>query len=93
MDLGLAKMRKGLAGSFDKQGRERKGDWIQTVTGRMYWSADPRAEEVSIVDIAMALLKICSERAARTFLVRYQEILEKNINARKQEISEAFAVL
>ena len=38
---------------------ERKGDWIQTYTGRAFWPADPRASEVSIQDIAHSLSKIC----------------------------------
>lgn len=33
----------------------RKGDWIQTFTGRQYWPLDPRTEEVFIRDIAHAL--------------------------------------
>jgi len=37
----------------------RKGDWIQTYTGRMFWPEDPRAAEINIVDIAHALANIC----------------------------------
>jgi hypothetical protein len=33
----------------------RKGDWIQTFTGRQYWPLDPREQDVSIRDIAHAL--------------------------------------
>jgi hypothetical protein len=33
----------------------RKGDWIQTYTGRMFWPLDPRPEEVCLKDIAHAL--------------------------------------
>jgi hypothetical protein len=35
----------------------RKGDWMQTYTGRQYWPADPRPEDVDIRDIAAALSK------------------------------------
>lgn len=37
----------------------RIGDWIQTYTGRAYYPADPRAEDVSIIDIAHALSQMC----------------------------------
>ena len=37
----------------------RKGDWIQTFTGRQFWPLDPRPEEVSIEDIAHALAHTC----------------------------------
>ena len=38
---------------------ERKGDWIQTFTGRKYWPADPRAGDVNLLDIAHALSMLC----------------------------------
>jgi hypothetical protein len=37
----------------------RKGDWMQTVSGRMFWPLDPRAEEVDIYDIAVGLSNEC----------------------------------
>jgi hypothetical protein len=37
----------------------RRGDWMQTVSGRQFWPLDPRAEEVHIEDIAGALSKLC----------------------------------
>lgn len=37
----------------------RKGDWIQTFTGKAFWPLDPRPEEVDIFDIAHALSNIC----------------------------------
>lgn len=39
--------------------RNRKGDWIQTYTGRAFWPFDPRPEEVCIEDIAHALAFQC----------------------------------
>ena len=39
--------------------RRRRGDWMQTFTGRQYWPLDPRADELDIVDIASALSKLC----------------------------------
>lgn len=38
---------------------ERKGDWMQTYTGRKFWPLDPRADEVDIADIAHALSLQC----------------------------------
>ena len=37
----------------------RKGDWIQTYTGKAFWPMDPRAEEVEILDIAHSLAHQC----------------------------------
>lgn len=37
--------------------RARKGDWMQTFSGRKYWPADPRADDVDIIDIAEAISK------------------------------------
>ena len=33
----------------------RKGNWMQTVSGRMFWPIDPRADEVALEDIAHSL--------------------------------------
>jgi hypothetical protein len=38
---------------------ERKGDWMQTYTGRVFWPLDPDAMEVHLEDIAQALGKQC----------------------------------
>ena len=37
----------------------RKGDWMQTITGRQFWPLDPKPEEVFIEDIAGALSNLC----------------------------------
>lgn len=37
----------------------RKGDWIQTFTGKQFWPLDPRPEEIDIRDIAHALSMLC----------------------------------
>lgn len=37
----------------------RRGDWMQTRTGRAFWPLDPRPEEVDPFDIAHALSMIC----------------------------------
>jgi 5'-deoxynucleotidase YfbR-like HD superfamily hydrolase len=38
---------------------ERKGDWVQTASGRKFYPLDPRADEVHIYDVAHALSNIC----------------------------------
>jgi len=37
----------------------RRGDWIQTASGRQFWPLDPRPDEVCIEDIAHALSNQC----------------------------------
>ena len=37
----------------------RKGDWIQTYTGKMFYPLDPRVEEIDIFDVAHALSNVC----------------------------------
>jgi hypothetical protein len=37
----------------------RKGDWMQTYTGRQFWPLDARADELAIEDIAHALSMAC----------------------------------
>jgi hypothetical protein len=37
----------------------RKGDWMQTYTGRKFWPLDARPEDVDIRDIAHALSMLC----------------------------------
>jgi uncharacterized protein len=37
----------------------RKGDWMQTASGRQFWPLDPCPEDVCVIDIAHALSNIC----------------------------------
>lgn len=37
----------------------RKGNWLQTYSGRKFWPLDPRPEEVDLNDIAHALSNLC----------------------------------
>lgn len=37
----------------------RRGDWMQTFTGRQFWPMDPRPDEVDPSDIAHALSMLC----------------------------------
>ena len=41
------------------QETERKGDWIQTYTGKQFYPQDPRVEDIDIEDIAHALSLTC----------------------------------
>lgn len=38
---------------------EPSGDWIQTFTGKRFYPADPRPDQIDIEDIARALSRIC----------------------------------
>lgn len=42
-----------------KEPAPRKGDWMQTYTGKQFWPLDPRPDEVDIQDIAHALSMLC----------------------------------
>lgn len=42
-----------------EEGSGRKGDWMQTFTGRAFWPMDPRPDEIEIEDIAHALSMMC----------------------------------
>ena len=37
----------------------RKGDWMQTFTGKKFWPLDPRSDDVDIKDIAHSLALTC----------------------------------
>lgn len=37
----------------------RRGDWCQTFTGRKFWPLDPRADEITIEDVAHGLAMTC----------------------------------
>ena len=38
---------------------DRKGEWMQTFSGRSFWALDPRPEDVCIEDIAHSLAHQC----------------------------------
>ena len=44
---------------MDKAVSSRKGDWMQTVTGRKFWPLDPNPDDICIEDIAHALSMLC----------------------------------
>lgn len=45
--------------ALDEIAGERRGDWIQTASGRQFWPLDPRPEDIHIEDIAHALAHLC----------------------------------
>jgi len=55
----------------------RKGDWIQTFTGRCFWPLDPKPEEVFIEDIAHALSMTCRFAGHCT---RFYSVAEHSVN-------------
>lgn len=48
-----------LGGMAKPAPNARRGDWLQTYTGRQYWPLDPRPEDVDLRDIAHALSQLC----------------------------------
>ena len=65
---------------------ERKGDWMQTFTGRQYWPLDPRADEVDPVDIAHHLSMICRYCGAST---RFYSVAEHTLGVLYVGLREA----
>ena len=54
----------------------RKGDWMQTASGRQYWPLDPRASEVDRGDIVHHLSMICRYCGA---CLRFYSVLEHSL--------------
>ncbi len=72
----------------------RKGDWIQTFTGRQYWPLDPRADEVSATDIAHHLSMLCRFTGAcnRFYSVAEHSVLVMRVVALMPQIRNLPAV-
>jgi len=56
---------------------QRKGDWIQTFSGRQYWPLDPRPEDVDVQDIAHHLSNLCRFTGA---CKRYYSVAEHSVH-------------
>lgn len=54
----------------------RRGDWMQTYSGRKFWPMDPRAEEVHIEDIAHSLAMQCRYAG---HCVRFYSVAEHSV--------------
>lgn len=66
----------------------RRGDWIQTYTGRKFWPLEPRAEDVDIVDISRSLSQLCRFTGhTRTFY----SVAEHSVRV-SQEVPQEFAL-
>lgn len=48
-----------LGGMARPKPNARRGDWLQTYTGKQYWPLDPRPEDVDLRDIAHVLSQLC----------------------------------
>lgn len=79
----------------------RKGDWIQTFTGKQYWPIDPRVEDVCIEDIAHALSLMCrfGGHCKRFYSVAEHSVLvsqcvpdEHRLQALLHDAAEAYCV-
>lgn len=79
----------------------RKGDWLQTATGRQFWPADPRPHEVFIEDIAHALSLLCryGGHCLRFYSVAEHSVLmsraarqEQKLWALLHDASEAYVI-
>lgn len=55
---------------------KRRGDWIQTFTGRQFWPLDPKPEEISIIDIAAGLARECRFGGAS---LRFYSVAEHSV--------------
>lgn len=48
-----------MATATEQLAGRRRGDWMQTFTGRQFWPLDPRTEDISLLDIAHSLSMQC----------------------------------
>ena len=68
---------------------QRKGQWMQTYTGKQFWPIDPRAEEVDILDIAHSLSMQCRYAG---HCQRFYSVAEHSVYV-SQVIEPEFALL
>lgn len=80
---------------------DRKGDWIQTYSGRQFWPIDPRDGDFFIEDIAHALSNICRYAghcrdfysvAQHSVLCSYFEPFDHPLEKLLHDASEAYLV-
>lgn len=55
---------------------ERRGDWMQTYTGRKFWPFDPRVEDVSMLDVAHHLANTCRYSGA---VLRFYSVAQHSV--------------
>ena len=68
---------------------QRKGDWMQTYTGKQFWPLDPRSEEIDILDIAHSLSMQCRYAG---HCQRFYSVAEHSVYV-SQVIEPEFALL
>lgn len=68
---------------------QRKGDWMQTYTGKQFWPLDPRAGEIDILDIAHSLSLQCRYAG---HCQRFYSVAEHSVYV-SQVIEPEFALL
>jgi hypothetical protein len=62
---------------FAKERGKRRGDWIQTYTGRKFWPLDPRPEDIDLEDIAYSLSMKCRYSG---HCLRFYSVLQHSIH-------------
>lgn len=91
--------------AFQSDDPSRKGDWIQTFTGRQFYALDPRPDDIHILDIAAGLRNaryssqsIGVETVAEHCVLMWQVAKTRGCDARARravlmhDASEAFLV-
>lgn len=73
---------------FQEGAPARKGDWIQTFTGRQFWALDPQPADFHILDIAAGL------RNARYSCqsLRVQTVLEHSVLMRREAERRGYSI-
>jgi len=67
---------------------ERRGDWMQTFTGRRFWPLDPAPGDIFIEDIAHALSRLCRYNG---HCLRFYSVAEHSVHLARH-VSRASAL-
>ncbi|UNC91664.1 phosphohydrolase [Candidatus Contubernalis alkaliaceticus] len=72
----------------------RKGDWIETYTGRKFWPLDPRPEDICIKDIAHGLSHMCRYNGQSKFFFSVaQHSLNCAEHAKRMKLPQRYQLL
>lgn len=69
---------------LEENGGSRRGDWMQTFTGRQFWPLDPRPEEICIEDIAHSLAMQCRYAGHS---IRFYSVAEHCVHIARRALS------